>query len=267
MATQEQAKIKLYWLEQSRAQNILWLLEELKVPYELETFRRVNMLAPPELKKIHPLGKSPLVTVTPSGSTEPVVLAESGFITQYLSEHFGGETTMMPKRWKDGQEGKAGGETEQWLRWQYYLHYVEGSLMPMLFMGMILGALKGPRVPFFIRPITSMVVNQVFSTLVFPNAKKQLGFLEQQLATSGGDYLCGPELTAADVLISFGLIEAKDKFETFGAWEKGGPKALYPKVFAYIDKLESHPGYKKSVEKIKEIDSSLGIRFSAQSRL
>ncbi|KAI0881934.1 glutathione S-transferase [Annulohypoxylon maeteangense] len=260
MATEEQSKIKLYWLEKSRAQNILWLLEELKLPYELETFHRVNMLAPPELKKIHPLGKSPVISITPPGSTEPIVLAESGFIVQYLSEHFGQGTTMMPKRWKEGQEGKIGGETEQWMRWQYLLHYVEGSLMSMLIMAMVLGALKSPQVPFFIRPITSLVVNQLFSRLVLPNAKAQLGFLEQQ-ETSGGDYLCGSDLTSADVLISFALMAAKDKFETFGTWEAGGPKKLFPKLFAYIDRLEAHPGYKNSVQKVKEIDSSLGIQF------
>ncbi|KAI5863251.1 putative glutathione S-transferase [Durotheca rogersii] len=262
MAAADQPKVKLYWLEQSRAQNILWLLEELKVPYELETFRRVDKFAPPELKKIHPLGKSPVISVTPVGSAEPIVLAESGFITQYLSEHFGGNTTMMPRRWKDGQEGKVGGETEQWLRWQYYLHFVEGSLMPMLIMAMVLGVLSSPTIPFFLRPITSMVARQLFSSLVFPNVKAQLSFLEQQLKTSGGDYLCGPELTSADVLLSFGLITAKDKFESFGAWESGGPKTLFPRLFAYIERLAAHPGYKKSEAKIKEIDSSLGIRFS-----
>lgn len=232
--------------------------------YELETFHRdVNMRAPAELKKLHPLGKSPLISITPQGSTEPIVLAESGFITQYLSEHFSEGTTMMPKRWKDGQEGKAGGETEQWLRWQHLLHYAEGSLMPMLFMAMVLSSLKGPRIPFFIRPITSMVANQLLGRLTFPNAQAHLGFLEKQLETSGGDYLCGPDLTSADLLLSFGLITAKDKFVTFGAWEGGDPKALFPKLFAYIDRLESHPGYQRSVEKVKEIDSSMGIKFPA----
>ncbi|KAI2626718.1 putative glutathione S-transferase [Hypoxylon sp. NC1633] len=261
MATDEQPKVKLYWLEQSRAQNILWLLEELKIPYELETFHRVNRFAPPELKKIHPLGKSPLISVTPAGSTEPIVLAESGFITQYLSEHFGAETTMMPKRWKDGQEGKVGGETQQWLRWQHCLHYVEGSLTPTLYLAMVIGTLRGPKMPFFIRPITSMVANQLFSGLIFPNAKTHLGFLEKQLETSGGGFLCGPELTSADILLSFALITAKNQFVTFGTWEEGGPEALFPKVFAYIDRLEAQPGYKKSVEKIQEIDSSLGIKW------
>jgi glutathione S-transferase len=199
-------------LEKSRAQNILWLLEELKIDYELETFRRgSDKLAPPELKKIHPLGKSPLVSITPAGSSEPIVLAESGFITQYLSEHFGHETTMMPKRWKDGQEGKAGGETEEWLRWQWMLHFVEGTFMGYLMLVVVINIFKSPNVPFFIRPITSMVANQVFSSYLFPNIKSQLGFLEKQLETSGGDYLCGKNLTSADVLISFALVQAKEK--------------------------------------------------------
>ncbi|KAI1306583.1 putative glutathione S-transferase [Xylaria venustula] len=262
MAGQE-AKVKLYWLEKSRAQNILWLLEELKIDYEIETFRRgSDMLAPPDLKKIHPLGKSPLVSVTPPGpSSEPIVLAESGFITQYLSEHFGHETTMMPKRWKDGQEGKVGGETEEWLRWQYTLHFVEGSFLSTLMMAVVIGMLKSNKVPFFIRPVTGFVANQVMSSFVLPNLKGQLGFLEKQLETSGGDFLCGKDLTSADVLLSFGMVSVKDRLEEFGSWPEGRPREVYPKLFAYIARLESQPGYKRSIEKIKEIDSSLGIEY------
>ncbi|KAI1739872.1 putative glutathione S-transferase [Xylaria scruposa] len=262
MAT-ENAKVKLYWLEKSRAQNILWLLEELKIEYEIETFRRgSDQLAPPELKKIHPLGKSPLVSVTPPGpSSEPRVLAESGFITQYLSEHFGQETTMMPKRWKDGQEGKVGGETEEWLRWQYILHFVEGSFMSTLMMAVVVNMLKSNKVPFFIRPITGMVASQILSSFVLPTLKGQLAFLEKQLETSGGNFLCSKNLTSADVLISFGLVSIKDRLQEFGSWPAGGPKSVYPKLFSYIARLESEPGYKRSVEKIKEIDSSLGIEY------
>ncbi|KAI0118622.1 hypothetical protein GGR51DRAFT_497100 [Nemania sp. FL0031] len=259
----EKAKVTLYWLEKSRAQNMLWLLEELKIDYEIKTFRRgSDMLAPPELKKIHPLGKSPLVSITPPGSSsEPIVLAESGFITQYLSEHFGQETTMMPKRWKDGQEGKFGGETDEWLRWQYLLHFVEGSFMSTLLMAVVISMLKSNKVPFFIRPITGMVANQILSSFVLPNIKTQLGFLEQQLEKSGGKYLCGTELSSADVLISFGLVSVKDKAKDFGSWPAGGPRAAYPKLYAYIDRLELEPGYKKAVEKIKGIDSSLEIEY------
>ncbi|KAI1110766.1 hypothetical protein F5Y14DRAFT_342534 [Nemania sp. NC0429] len=260
---EEQTKVTLYWLEQSRAQNILWLLEELKIDYDIETFRRgSDRLAPPELKKIHPLGKSPLVSITPPGpSSEPIVLAESGFITQYLSEHFGQETTMVPKRWKDGQEGKVGGETEDWLRWQYMLHFVEGTFLSTLLRGVVISMLKSKNVPFLIRPITAMVANQILSSFIQPNLQRQFAFLEQQLETSAGDFLCGKNLSSADVLISFGLISAKDRVQDFGSWPAGGPKAAYPKLYAYIERLESEPGYQRSIEKIKSIDSSLGIDY------
>lgn len=106
----------------------------LQVPYELEVYHRdKNKLAPPELTKIHPLGKSPVVTVTPPGGGEPIVLAETAFIVQYLSEHFG-NGSLVPKRWKDGQEGKIGGETEEWKRYQYIMYYAEGSFMSMMLM-------------------------------------------------------------------------------------------------------------------------------------
>lgn len=153
----EKPTIKLYWyvndskitiptlvpntcrLEQSRSQRIVWLLEELKLPYELQIFHRdpQTHFAPPELKKIHALGKSPVISIAAPGSDEPVVIAESGFIVEYLLDHFGQETTLIPKRYKDGQEGKVGGETEQWLRFKYFLHYAEGSLMPFMTVAMV----------------------------------------------------------------------------------------------------------------------------------
>ncbi|KAK7967016.1 uncharacterized protein PG986_001293 [Apiospora aurea] len=265
-----QPKIKLYWLEKSRAQSILWLLEELKLDYDLELFHRnkETMLAPPELKQIHALGKSPVITITPSDAAttgaKPVVIAETGFITQYLCEHFAQPgskaSALMPPRYREGQEGKAGGETEQWMRWQYFLHYTEGSLMPVLIMAMVLGNLKGPKVPFLVRPLTTMIANQIFSAFIFPNAKTHLGFLEQQITTSGGDYMCGTELSAADIVLAFGLVTAKGQFGTFGRWEQS-PEKQYPKLWAWMDRMEKEPGYQKSVAKIKEIDSSYGIKF------
>lgn len=127
-------------LNGSRAQSTLWLLEELQIPYELEIHRRQkNLLAPPELRKIHPLGKSPVVTVTPPGASEPIVLAESTFILQYLCDHFPRGKELVPQRWKDGQEGRVGGETEEWMRYQYLVYYIEGSFMFTMVMHFILG--------------------------------------------------------------------------------------------------------------------------------
>ncbi len=107
--------------------------------------RDKDMLAPPELKKIHPLGKAPLVGITLPDPVDPtkqkeLVLAESGFIAQYLTEHFCQSRTLFPKRYRDGQEGQVGGETDQWMRYQYFLHYAEGSLMPPLLVSLVLSS-------------------------------------------------------------------------------------------------------------------------------
>lgn len=109
---------------------MLWLLEELKVDYELKIFKRQNMLAPPELTKIHPLGKSPVVTVESEASPKPLVLAESGYIFEYLIDHFG--SWLAPERYQKGKDGMVCGETEEWTRYRYYMHYAEGTLMPYL---------------------------------------------------------------------------------------------------------------------------------------
>ena len=90
----------------------------------------MNRLAPPELKKIHPLGKSPLLTVESAANPTPLVLAESGLIIEYLIDHYG--KWLAPKQYQEGKEGQVGGETEEWMRYRYYLHYAEGSLMPFL---------------------------------------------------------------------------------------------------------------------------------------
>ena len=122
-------------LEKSRSQRVLWLLEELKVDYELKIYKRKDMLAPAELKEVHPLGKSPIVTVETEGTPKPLVLAESGFIFEYLIDHFG--AWLSPKRYCAGKDGQAGGETEEWMRYKYYMHYAEGSLMPVLVMFLV----------------------------------------------------------------------------------------------------------------------------------
>lgn len=116
------------------------------MPYDVQVYhRKADMLAPPELANVHPLGKSPVITVTAPDSTQSVVLAETGFIIQYLCDHFGEGKNLVPKRWKDGQENKVLGETEAWLRYQYLLHYVEGSLMPNMVMYLVLSGMSHPR--------------------------------------------------------------------------------------------------------------------------
>lgn len=136
-------------LEKSRSQRILWLLEELDIDYDLKTFKRgSDMLAPKELKEVHPLGKSPVVGVQSSNTDEPLILAESGFIAEYLCEHFNGER-LVPKRYKEGKEGQVGGETAEWLRFRYFMHYAEGSLMPLLVMQLLMNSMSPCKCFFF----------------------------------------------------------------------------------------------------------------------
>lgn len=110
--------------------------------YKLEIFHRdpKTKLGPAKLKEIHPLGKSPVISIKTSKSAEPVTIAESALIIEYLIEHYGKDTSLSPKQWKEGQEEKLCGETEEWMRYRYFLHYGEGSLMPLMIVGLIAGS-------------------------------------------------------------------------------------------------------------------------------
>ncbi|KAK0609730.1 hypothetical protein B0T17DRAFT_546302 [Bombardia bombarda] len=264
---QQDAKITLYWLDKSRAQRIVWLLEELHADYDVEVFYRTkDFLAPPELEKVHPLGKSPLVSITPNASAGDAssprptkVLAESGFITEYLCEHFGDGTNLVPERWPGGVKGGVCTETEGWMRYQHLLHYAEGSLMPPLLLSVIMFLMKGPKIPFFVRPITSMVANNIFSMVIFPSLVKHLDFLEDLLKTApnGGGYLCGNHLTAVDILLSFPLLSIRERLgnlEIGGAKRPGKVLDNYPVLWAYVARLEEVDGYKRASAKIEEFE-------------
>ncbi|KAG6019150.1 hypothetical protein E4U41_003381 [Claviceps citrina] len=262
-AADEMPKIKLYWLDHSRSQRIVWLLEELRVPYEIEVFHRdkKTLLAPRELEKVHALGKSPVVSISIAGdgdgdAEKPIVLAESGFMTQYLVEHVPAGQALIPKRWREGRENTMGGETEGWLRYAYYMHYAEGSLMPYLVFALVVSRLKSPQVPCLVRPLTSIIANRIIAMFVFPNIKKHLAFLNDQLGTSGGRYLCGETLSATDILMSFPLIAGADRFDGLGSWAGGSWRSEFPRVADYVRVLEAEPGYRRSVEKIEAMEGS-----------
>ena len=247
----------------------------MKLSYELEIFHRnpQSHFAPPELKKIHALGKSPVISVKHPDSTEPVIVAESAFIVEYLLDHFGQESTLLPKRYKEGQEGKVGGETEQWMRFRYFMHYAEGSLMPFMTVALVAlrelisilstffqgtnfcPEIKNAPLPFFLKPITAIVSSKIFNTFLNPNFKSHFDFLEERLNScpEGGKYLCGQHLTGADIMLSFPLIAGKER--------SGLTAGTYPKLFAYVNGLEEEPGYKAAVKKITEIDGKFEVMF------
>lgn len=99
--------------------------------YDIQTFKRTSeKLAPTELKEIHPLGKSPVIKVVAPNAAEPMIIAESGTMTEYLCEYFAPH--LIPKKYKEGKEGQIGGETEEWMRYRFFMHYAEGSLMSLM---------------------------------------------------------------------------------------------------------------------------------------
>jgi glutathione S-transferase len=139
--TTQPAKITLHWLEVSRSHRILWLLEELGIPYELKTYKRgKDKLADPKLKDIHPLGKSQVITVETAASKEPLVIAESAAIVEYLCDYYG--KWLVPKRYREGKEDQVGGESESWLRHRFFMHYAEGSIMPLMLMAFIVSSMN-----------------------------------------------------------------------------------------------------------------------------
>lgn len=241
------AKITVHWLEASRATRILWLLEELQRPYELKTYKRQrSKQADPKLKEVHPLGKSPVLEIESPATAKPLVLAESGAIIEYLLDHYG--KLLIPKRYRDGMEDQVGGETESWLRYRMYMHYAEGSIMPLNLLSLLVQYIKDAPVPFFIRPITNNIASRIQTSFLHDQFKLHYQFIEDQLASSpdGGQFLCGRELSGADILMSFPL-EA-------GTARSGLKQESFPKVFAYVSSLYERPAYKRARERIIEVE-------------
>ncbi|KAL4786331.1 glutathione S-transferase [Aspergillus varians] len=249
MASTTDTKVTLYWLDKSRSQRILWLLEELNVPYEVKTFKRgQDKQAPKELREIHPLGKSPIISVQGPGSDKPIVIAESGLIIEYLCDHFGGDR-LIPTRYAEGKEGQVGGETEAWLRYRYYMHFSEGSFMPFLVFKLVTATIKAaPGLPFFLKPIPRMVGSQIDQQFVDPNLERTFSFLEDQLKTApeGGPFFCGKKITAADIMLSFPLAAANAR----------APLEEYPHLATYVETLEKQEGYQRAIAKIIEVDGT-----------
>jgi len=212
--------IIVHHLNNSRSQRVLWLLEELGIPYEVKRYERdaKTMLAPPELRAVHPLGKSPVIT---DGAT---VVAESGAIIEYLIEaHGGGRLTPKPG-------------TPERLRYRYWMHYAEGSVMPMLVMKLIFGRVPSA-VPALIRPIAKAIVKGVEGNFLNPNLKRHLDFIESELGKS--EWFAGAEFSAADVQMSFPAEAAAVR----------GNDADRPNTEAFLKRIHARPAYQRALER------------------
>ncbi len=214
--------ITVHHLNNSRSQRVLWLLEELGVDYEIKRYQRdpATMLAPPELRQVHPLGKSPVIT------DGDLTIAESGAIIEYLVERYGNGRLVPP----------AG--TPEKIRYTYWLHFAEGSAMLPLVMKLVFGRLETAPMPFFIRPVAKGIARKVKAGFIEPNIKAQLDYMESELMKSA--WFAGSEFSATDIQMSF-PIEAAEA--------RGGLDMTRPRLMNFLERIHAMPSYKRAIEK------------------
>lgn len=214
--------IKVHHLENSRSQRVLWLLEELELPYEVVHYQRDSktMLAPASLKAIHPLGKSPVIT------DGDVTMAESGAIIEYLLERYG-QGRLQPEP----------GTPEHW-RFRYWLHYAEGSAMFPLLLKLVFARLPKSPMPSLIRPIVRKVSEKAQGSYIDPQIKLHLDYLESELTKA--EWFVGNQFTAADVQLSFPLEAASARAGLVQGW---------PKLAEFLAKIQARPAYQRALAK------------------
>jgi glutathione S-transferase len=213
----------VHHLNNSRSQRVLWLLEELGIPYEVKRYERnpETLLAPPELRSVHPLGKSPVVT------DGELTLAESGAILEYLVQRHGGGK-FIPR------EG-----TPDRIRYTYWLHYAEGSAMPPLLLKLVFDRIESAKMPFFAKPIARTIAGKAKNSFILPQLATHLSFMESELENS--PWFAGQELTAADIQMSYPIEAARSR--------AGLTKATYPRLHAFLERIHARPAYQRAIEK------------------
>ena len=203
--------ITVHHLENSRSQRVLWLLEELGFTYEVRRYERnkKTMLAPPELRKVHPLGKSPVIEDTDVGSPSRVI-AETGAIVEYLVG-------------KGGGRFGAPDDPENALRYRHFLHYAEGSLMPVLFTRLVLSRV----------PLLGRVALKKFQPMI----DVHVDYVEAELGRR--PWFAGDSFTAADVMMSYPLEAARGR--------AGISRASHPRIFGWVETIQGRPAYRAAL--------------------
>ncbi|HEY5633822.1 MAG TPA: glutathione S-transferase [Burkholderiaceae bacterium] len=214
--------ITVHHLNNSRSQRVLWLLEELGLDYEVKRYQRdkASMRAPAELRAVHPLGKSPVIT---DGAQ---TIAESGAIIQYLLDTYGNGRLIPPPGTAERQ------------RWHYWMHYAEGSLMPPLLLKLVFDRIANARMPFFAKPIARGIAAQGLKSYVMPQIAQHLDFIEGELGAS--KWFAGPEFSAADIQMSFPLEAAA---------ARAGLDSTRPRTMAFLEAIHARPAYERAIER------------------
>jgi glutathione S-transferase len=213
--------IVVHYLENLRAHRILWLLEELGLQYDVKVYRRApDMRAPADLKAVHPLGKSPVI------EDEGLIVAESGAIIEYLLETYGTGQGLKP------QAGIAEAR-----RYTYWLHYAEGSAMPLLLLKLLFLRLPA-QMPFFLRPVANLISKGVQSKLVDPQLADHLAFWNRELSKDG--WFAGAAFSAADIAMSFPVEAGMTRMKSMGD---------VAAVRHYLEAIRARPAYQRALER------------------
>lgn len=213
--------LTVHHLADSRSQRILWLLEELQVPYEIKRYERgLDKFAPADLRQIHPLGKAPIIT------HQGHVVAESGAIIQYIIERIAAGR-LAPVAF-----------SEQRLRYDYWLHYAEGSLMPLLVMSLVMARVDKAPMPFIARPVARQITAGVQKNYLGPQLTLHLDHVEQSLTEY--EWFAGDAFTAADIQMSFPLEAAASRSQAL---------ADRPAIGAFLKRIHARPAYQRALER------------------
>lgn len=215
--------ITVHHLENSRSQRVLWLLEELGLRYEIQRYARdpKTMYAPPELQRVHPLGKSPVIT------DGDATVAESGAIVEYLLDTYDKKARLRPPP-----------GTPERRRFTYWLHFAEGSAMPPLLMKLVFDKVRRAPVPFFVKPVTRGIADKVVASFVTPNLERMYAFMEGELRER--PWFAGADFSAADVQMSFPLEAAA---------QRGGLDARYPRLRDWLERIHARAAYRRALER------------------
>ncbi|MCA1772632.1 MAG: glutathione S-transferase [Halomonas sp.] len=214
--------IQVHHLEKSRSHRIFWLLETLALDYEIITYPRDDKteLAPESLKRVHPLGKSPIIT------DGDITVAESGAIIDYLLSRYG-----------EGRCQPDADDTAEWANYRYWMHYAEGSLMPLLTMRLVFSQLP-KHSPWLIKPISKGISDAVSKRLIGPQLRDHLAMIESHLRSRQQFSTAWP--SGADVQMSFPLKALSIT------------KSLkhYPATEAFVARIEADLAWQRVVERV-----------------
>ncbi|MDY8108128.1 glutathione S-transferase [Fulvimarina sp. 2208YS6-2-32] len=211
--------LTVHHLDNSRSQRVLWLLEELELDYRVEHYRReADMRAPDALRRIHPLGKSPVVTHAAR------TIAETGAIVEYI-------LSLKPDHGLMPPEG-----TDDFWQARHFLHYAEGSAMPPLFLMLVLGMIP-ERAPFLVKSVLSSAMEKVESAFVAPEIRRHIGHWEDSIGQTG--WFAGPSLSIADIMMSFPVEAAGKRF----GYDK------HPRLREFLTRIHDRPAYRQGLKR------------------